>query len=29
MTASEFITYGLTQRTLAQFSESWKALEAL
>ena len=28
MTASEFITYGLTQRTLAQFSESWKALEA-
>ena len=28
MTASEFITYGLTQRTLAQFSESWKALGA-
>ena len=26
MTASEFITYGVTQRTLAQFSESWKVL---
>jgi transaldolase len=29
MTASEFITYGVTQRTLAQFSESWKALGTL
>lgn len=26
LTAPEFITYGLTQRTLAQFTESWKAL---
>lgn len=28
MTPAEFITYGVTQRTLAQFCESWKQLEA-
>ena len=27
MTPNEFVTFGTTQRTLAQFSESWKLLE--
>jgi transaldolase len=27
MTPAEFISFGLTQRTLSQFSESWKQLE--
>lgn len=29
MTPEEFITYGVTQRTLCQFVESWKILEEL
>jgi len=29
MTPAEFIGYGLSQRTLAQFTESWKQLEGL
>ena len=29
MTADEFMSFGLTQRTLSQFIESWRALETL
>ena len=28
MTPSEFIGFGLTQRTLSQFTEAWKQLES-
>ena len=28
MAAAEFVSYGVTQRTLTQFAESWKQLES-